>query len=150
MTRSRRMAPVQRLVVDREQSAVRELGERQQELVAQEARLQELLDYREQYARAFQDSGSSGLGARNLQDYRIFLSRLNEAIGQQQVVIQQCREQQQQTHRNWLEARTRSEAIGKVMDGYRHDEQRLQRRQEQKDTDERNNRGHRKIQDNPD
>ncbi len=142
MMRSRRMEPVQRLTQEREQSAARELGQCQQELAAQESRLQELLGYREQYSRSFQHTGSSGLGARNLQDYRVFLGRLNEAIHQQKNLLQQCRERQQQTHRQWLETRSRSQAIGKVMEGYRRETQRLQQRQEQKDTDERNNRAH--------
>ena len=142
MSRSKRMEPVQRLTRDREETAVRELGASRKELAAQEERLRELRGYREQYTNAFQSTGSTGLGARSLQDYRTFLGRLNEAIRQQETLVRQCLERQQQSHRAWLDSRSRSQAIGKVMAGYRDEEQRQRDRQEQKDTDDRNSRVH--------
>ena len=50
MTRSKRMQPVQQLAQNREQKAVQKLGQSQQYLQAQQAKLEELRAYRDQYA----------------------------------------------------------------------------------------------------
>ena len=87
MTRSKRMRPVQQLAQSREQKAVQKLGQSQQHLQAQQAKLEELRAYRDQYARDFEAWGGAGLGAIRMQDYRVFLSRLGEAIRQQETAI---------------------------------------------------------------
>jgi len=134
------MEPVQRVAESREQAAVRELGQSQQHLAAQEARLEEFLSYREQYTKSFQASGEAGFGAARLQEYRVFLGRLNDAIRQQEEVIIQCRAQCEAVRQRWIESRTHSQAIDKVMDRYREDEYKQQERREQKDQDERSQR----------
>ena len=63
MTRSKRMQSVQHLAHNREQDAVRKLGESQQYLAAQQTKLQELRAYRDEYAKAFESSGGAGLDA---------------------------------------------------------------------------------------
>lgn len=144
MTRSKRMQPVQRVAKNREQNAVQELGQSQQNLDAQRARLEELRAYRDQYARDFEQSGGSGLGAARVRDYRIFLNRLGEAIRQQENLIEQCCSQHQQTRRQWLETRSHSQAIDKVVHRYRREEHRRQERREQQEQDERTLHTHRK------
>jgi len=137
MTRSKRMQPVQRVVHNREQSAVQKLGQSQQNLDAQRARLEELRAYRDQYARDFESSGGGGLKAVRIQDYRVFLNRLSEAIRQQETLIEQCCNQHEQTRRQWIETRSRSQAIDKVVHRYRREEHRQQARKEQQEQDER-------------
>jgi len=137
MTRSKRMQPVQRVAQNREQGAVQKLGQSQQNLDAQRVRLEELCAYRDQYTRDFEQSSGSGLGATRIQDYRVFLNRLGEAIRQQEAVLEQCCCQHEQTRQQWVETRTHSQAIDKVVHRYRHDEQRQQDLREQKEQDER-------------
>jgi len=137
MTRSKRMQPVQSVAHGREQDAMRRLGESQQFLDAQKARLQELRAYREQYSREFAASGGSGLQATRVRDYRVFLSRLGEAIAQQEALISRYETQHEQTRREWVESRSHSQAIDKVVDRYRQEERRQQERREQLEQDER-------------
>ena len=137
MTRSKRMQPVQRVAQNREQNAVQKLGQSQQNLDAQQARLEELRAYRDQYARDFERSGGSGLDATRIQDYRVFLNRLGEAIRQQETLLEQFCSQHEQTRQQWVETRTHSQAIDKVVHRYRRDERRQLERKEQQEQDER-------------
>lgn len=136
MTRSKRMQPVQRVAHSREQAAVQKLGQSQQYLDAQKAKLEELRTYREQYAHDFADSGGVGFGATRMQDYRVFLNRLGEAIRQQEALIAQFQTQHEQIRRHWIESRSHSQAIDKMVDGYRRQERRTQERREQQEQDE--------------
>jgi flagellar FliJ protein len=130
------MQPVQRIAHSREQEAVQKLGQSQQYLDAQKAKLDELHAYREQYTRDFADSGGAGFGATRMQDYRVFLNRLGEAIRQQEALIARFQAQHEQTRRYWIESRSHSQAIDKVVDGYRSQERRKQDRREQQEQDE--------------
>jgi len=137
MTRSKRMQPVQRVAQNREQNAVQKLGQSQQNLDAQRARLEELRAYRDQYARDFELSGGSGLDATRVQDYRVFLNRLGEAIRQQETLIEQCCSQHEQTRQQWIKTHTHSQAIDKVVSRYRREDHRQQDLKEQREQDER-------------
>jgi flagellar FliJ protein len=137
MTRSKRMQPVQRVAQGREQEAMRKLGESQRFLDAQKVKLQELRDYREQYARDFAASGEGGLHAGRVRDYRAFLGRLGNAIAQQEALISQYESQHEQTRQEWVASRSHSQAIGKVVDRYREQERRQEERREQREQDER-------------
>ena len=137
MTRSKRMRPVQQLAQSREQEAVQKLGQSQQYVQAQQAKLEELRAYRDQYARDFEASGGDGLGATRVQDYRIFLSRLGEAVSQQEAVIAQCGARHEQTRRQWMESRGQSQIVDKLVDRYCLEENKQLDRAEQKEQDER-------------
>ena len=140
MSRSKRMKPVQRVAETREQAAVQKLGQSQQFLDAQHAKLEELCSYRDQYSESFKASSGQGLDANRLQDYRVFLTRLNEAIRQQEAIIAQCISQHEQTRQQWVETRSHHQAIGKVIERYQSDEQKAQDRHEQQEQDERSQR----------
>ena len=119
MTRSKRMQPVQHVAHGREQDAMQKLGQSQQYLDSQLSRLEELRAYCEQYSREFAASGETGLDATRLRDYRAFLSRLGEAIRQQEALIVRYRSQHEQHRQQWIESRTHSQAVDKVVDRYR-------------------------------
>ena len=61
MSRSKRLQPVQRITEAREKDAAKELGECQLQLLLQQQQLSELENYREEYRRHYQQSGSAGL-----------------------------------------------------------------------------------------
>ncbi len=130
------MKPVQRVAQNREQTAVQKLGQSRQTLDAQRARLEELCSYRNQYSASFKTTSGQGLDANRLQDYRVFLSRLNEAIRQQEAIIAQCTSQHELTRRQWVETRSHQQAIDKVIERYRSEEQKIRDRREQQEQDE--------------
>jgi flagellar FliJ protein len=142
MTRSKRMIPVVKVAENREQAAARVMGEAQQRLAAQLRKLEELITYRDQYSSEFQQRSGQGMGVARLQDYRLFLARLNDAIQHQERVVERCQQDVERQRRHWMSTRTRTQALGKVVDRYRREEQRVVERREQHDTDERAQRIH--------
>ncbi|MFW5453659.1 flagellar export protein FliJ [Thioalkalivibrio sulfidiphilus] len=135
MTRSKRMQPVANVVHNRQQNAARVMGERQRALDDQQQRLQELNNYRDEYARRFEDGGESMAGI-NMRDYRLFLSRLNEAIEEQARRVEQARAALEQSRGQWTATRVHSDAVNKVVERMQADERRDEDRREQKENDE--------------
>lgn len=136
MTRSKRMQPVQHVAKCREQDAMHKLGQSQQYLDAQKAKLEELRAYRDQYANDFAETGGNGVSATRVQDYRVFLGRLGEAIRQQEALIAQCEAQHEQTRQQWVDSRSHSQAIGKVIEHCQAEENTVRERREQQEQDE--------------
>lgn len=137
MTRSKRMNPVLRVAEHREKDAARRLGQTQQRLRQQQDRLRELIGYRDEYNLKFQQTCGAGVDVKQLQEYRLFLSRLNDAIAQQQRVIVNAEREVEQARAGWLSTRTRSQALDKVRDRFVDAERQEAERREQADLDER-------------
>ena len=141
MSPSDRFKPVQRIAKSREQKAARKLGSSQRNARDQQARLDELRSYHEEYLTRFHGAAQAGISASQLQEYRAFLSKLEAAIKAQEQVVAasqvECSDHKQQ----WQQKRVRTEALGKVMERFQRDEQRIRDSREQKEQDDRNQRG---------
>lgn len=136
MTRSKRMQPVLRIAAMRERDAARELGNAQRMLQEQEGRLAELRAYQAEYARDFQVQGSAGISAARFQEYQRFMASLNQAIEQQQQVVQNAVRVYAQKQQFWQQAYGKSKSLDKVMERYCTQEQYEQGQREQKAADE--------------
>lgn len=137
MTRSERMDPVLKVAAHREKDAARRMGQTQQRLQQQQERLRELVGYRDEYNLKFQQTCSAGMDVKQLQEYRLFLSRLNDAIRQQQQVVAKAERELEHARNVWLGTRTRSQALDKVRERFVDAERREADRREQADLDER-------------
>ncbi len=133
MTRSKRMQSVVEVTASGERESARLLGELQKRVQAAEQRHQELIRYREDYTKQFANGGS--LTAARLQDYRIFLGRLNQAVDQQQQLVERAKKDCDKQRQCWMEIHTRVQALGKVVTRYRDEERGDNERREQKDSD---------------
>lgn len=137
MTRSKRMQSVVEVTASRERDAARRLGDLQNRELAAAQRLEELIRYREEYTRQFADGVS--LPAARLQDYRVFLSRLNQAVEAQQKLLARAQQECAAQRSRWLEIHSRAQALGKVALRYRDAERDDHERREQKEADQRSN-----------
>lgn len=137
MTRSKRLNPVVKVAEHREKDAARLLGQSQQRLEQQRARLRELIGYREEYHLKYQQTCGRGIDVKQLQEFRMFLARLNDAIAQQQKTVVQVERDVERCRAGWLRTRTRSQALDKVRERYQHVEREEADRREQADLDER-------------
>lgn len=135
MTRSKRMQPVAHVARNRQQNAARQMGERQRELDDQLSRLDELNNYRSEYARRF-EAGAEPMTGIDVRDYRLFLARLNQAIEEQARRVEQARVELERSRGQWTASRVHSDAISKVMDRFEEDERREEARREQARNDE--------------
>ena len=136
--RLKRLEPVQRLRQFHERDAARRLGEDQQALAAQQTRLSELLQYREDYLQRYRQVLASGrLAGQPLQEYRVFLERLDQAIAQQRQNIERNERACAHSRDQWLSTRTDVRAIDKVVERRRVMLERARLKQEQSESDER-------------
>jgi flagellar FliJ protein len=137
MTKSKRMQPVARVADQRERQAAVEMAEFRRFLDAQQAKLDELNNYRNDYARHFEEAGRGGMDAARMADYRRILARLNDAIAYQEQRLAGLHNDYVRVRQRWTDTRTRAAALEKVMERYREEEQRAGDRREQGESDER-------------
>lgn len=135
MTRSERMKPIQNLADDREREAGIALSRAQDALAAAEKQLSELVSYRAEYASRQHDAGV--LDVARVQNFQAFLGRLEDAIRQQQQVVDRARAAAQAVADTWRERKIESASLGKVVSRLRVQEQAVTDRREQAATDER-------------
>jgi len=131
------MQSVAGIAKNREQNAARVLGQKRKHLEEQNAKLDELLSYREEYAKNTHISGDNGLTARQLNEYRLFLEKLNMAIMQQRERVQQASDDCDLFQVSWLKTRTHSKALDKVVEKNKKGEKLEQDKKEQHELDER-------------
>ncbi len=121
-----------------EEQAARALGEANQRVEAAQEQLNRLRLYRQEYLQRYQELGGQGhLEPGRLRDYQAFLAKLNDAIDQQQKVLDEALDQQDKVRLFWLEKRGRSKALDNVLVRYIEQEQRQQDRREQREIDDR-------------
>ena len=137
MQRSKKLQPVANLAKLNERSAAKQHGSVLRELKKQENQLDELINYRNQYLTAFKTASESGLSAIQMQDYRIFLQRLEDAIQQQQQNVINGRENTQSSQTKWTDTRNQSEMINKVVENRQQVENQQVKKREQRELEDR-------------
>jgi flagellar FliJ protein len=136
MSKAKRMQPVARIAQQNADDAARVLADSRRQLTAKQQQLDELIAYRDEYARGLEQKSKGGLTAMQMRDYNQFLSRLNLAIEQQQLALEGAYREIESSKRVWLGKHRHARAIDKVVDRHRQREQRDHARQEQQDSDE--------------
>lgn len=137
MTRSQRIAPVQKVLEGKEQTQARKLGIAQQAVAAAEAKLEELRRYQVDYAGGFDRQVAQGAPVHVLQDYRAFMVRLSEAVKQQEQVLERQRIELSIQTAHWQAAARQSRGLEAVVAGWKKQELRVAERRDQAATDER-------------
>ena len=131
------MQSVAGIAKNKETEAARLLGQKQTFLQQQRQRLQELDGYRLEYAKKFQNAGNQGFNAQQLNEYRVFLDKLNQAIVQQGVLINKAETDFLTCQKSWLLSRTNSKALENMVERCKNEEFQVQAQKEQKELDER-------------
>jgi len=139
MKKSDRMIPIKQIAADHEQEAVTELGQSQRALSEHEMKLEQLKNYRTEYARLFQEHGSRGMDGSQLQAYQTFLAQLDTAIRQQVEMIHHVEGECADKRQVWQQRHTRTEALGKTVERFQKTERRLDDKQQQREMDDRTN-----------
>lgn len=137
MTKSDRLKTVTKVADERERQAAREMGAAQQTLAQRQQRLKELQNYRDEYARRFSDTNHDARPVVLVNDYRLFMHRLDQAVVQQQRVVDVATAEYEKKRASWMALRAKAKALDKVVDKLKQGERRVADRKEQKDSDER-------------
>ncbi len=148
MTRSERLAPVSKVAEKRERDAVKVMSDCQRAVDEHEKRLIELNNYRDEYSKRMQAAGREGIDPSKLNDYITFIRKLDDAIAFQKKEIEKSKRIYELKKSEWMALRTRSQALDKVVDKYKQEEQQVKDRREQKESDERAQYTGKKVSDN--
>ncbi|WP_456374222.1 flagellar export protein FliJ [Thiolapillus sp.] len=131
------LTTVARVVRNKEREMARQMSECRLTMEKEEQQLSLLMQYRAQYLQGSHAAGGGGISPAQLQDYRLFLSRLDQAIGQQQQLVEESRRSFSQLQAQWLKLHGEHKAMQKLIVKRRQCEREEQARGEQKELDER-------------
>ncbi|HHO59936.1 MAG TPA: flagellar export protein FliJ [Thiotrichales bacterium] len=137
MKTEQRLQPVAKIARSQERSAARVMGEMLRQAEEQQTQLELLISYRDEYFQNFSNAGQAGLSAVQLQDYQVFLHRLDTAIAQQRQQVEQSRQSCEQSKTYWRGSHNHSEMINKVVENRRQQAQQLKDSREQRELDDR-------------
>lgn len=136
MKPSTRLRPVVAMARESEQTAARALAEASSRVAAAEQKLLELAAYRDEYLDGLRYKTQAGLGAMQMQDYQVFLGRLDEAIHQQRLVLDSLQVDADHARATWMQEKQRLGALDKLTDRHLRKEQEDCDRHEQAETNE--------------
>ncbi|MDE1547402.1 flagellar export protein FliJ [Dechloromonas agitata] len=130
------LQPLLELMQTRTDEATRTLGKLIAAEQSQRSRLQMLEQYREEYAQRLRDSIAQGITRLVMLNYQEFLARIDEAIEQQRIVVQNSELSTKAGQEQWKAQNRQLKAIDTL--SQRHDARQRYRenRQEQKLQDE--------------
>lgn len=135
MSRHKRFDLLLHLAGERDREAVRALADRKAAMEEAQAKLQDLLIYRDDYAKVLAEGGGPGLGIQ-VRDYLQFLTRLNKAITEQQESIGRHRGAVAAATQRWQDTQKQIAVLGKVAERARAADNKDRERRDQKLTDE--------------
>ncbi len=142
MNSSTKLQPVAKIRKQQERNAARIHGDTMRQAEQQQKQLNELITYRNQYLKAFQSAAESGLSAVQMQDYRLFINRLDVAIEQQRQSVSNGQKKCEISQEKWIDKRSKSKMIDKVIENRKQTENKVVEKREQRELD---NRPHRNI-----
>ncbi len=137
MALSARLQPVKRVADTRERDAAREFGDAQRLLQAQHDKLDQLKEYHREYVGRFHEAARGGISASRMMEFRSFISRLEQAISQQEDELVRARENNDRARAAWQQKQSRSKALGKAVERHQAHERRQADKKEQAEQDER-------------
>lgn len=136
LKKSVRMAPLRQLEEMKEQRQLKAFVVARETLQLEAAKLQQLLDYSREYENQATKEGRKGIYATRLQSYHKFISRLNDAVAQQEASVLAARTELQVKETEWLEQRGTAKSMANLIERFETQEKRVIEKQEQKTSDE--------------
>lgn len=133
-------------ILDLSQMRLDEATRRLGELIANQeqasGRMELLVQYREEYYGRFMAAASQGLSPEQWRNYRTFLDRLDQAIGQAEQMMTQSKQMTAAGQQDWLSKRGKVKAFDTLAQRHQARRNHDASRQEQKSLDEHSTRVH--------
>src|ERR1700733_9154826 len=134
MMKSKRFEPIHEIASTSAKDLSRAMGEAARKVADLERQFEQLQSYRDEYARNSQSPAA--IDAVKLQNYRVFLDRLGEALRQHLKNLDIARAEYEKRRTLWSEKRIEAESLSRVVDRFRKEEQRDADRREQYEGDD--------------
>ena len=119
-----------------ELNSARELSTSQQSHHRKCAQLDQLIQFKTDYELTLEQKGSEGMPARQLQDYRLFLGKLNQAIDKQRSDIEDSKASLASVQAQWLSKSQRKSALEHLVEERHKTRIKMRDKAEQKASDE--------------
>jgi flagellar FliJ protein len=142
MKKSQRLAPVLHLEEMKEQAAIKKYTAMREQLSQETDKLQQLIEYSQEYQLMVQEEGRTGISGERLQSYHHFLNRLATAVSQQQLQVNLVKQQLQETEKQWLKQRGAAKNMDSLVARYAASERLAADKREQREQDENVQRGY--------
>jgi len=113
------------------------MGESRRVLDKNKTKLAELLAYRKEYTKQFEDIGRQGMEINRINEFRRFLVNLNEAISSQTEMLKLKQFDLDNKNQLWRQTRVKHKSIDKIITRHRADERRDEDQSEQAESDDR-------------
>jgi len=136
MTASKRLQPIKKMADRTERNAAIDLGDSIKNKQDQINKLSQLIGYRDEYLVKLSEKSQMGVSSAQLQQYHLFLNKLNIAINQQRQSVDVSEDNVGQKKGTWRNKNSRAQAIGKVMSNLRTKENKVKARKEANQSDE--------------
>lgn len=120
-----------------EQKSAVDLGQSVADHAGKRDQLQQLLEFKADYEGTLAEKSKVGISASQLQDYRLFLTKLNQAISQQTQQVQSAEEDLAAVRAQWIDKSQRKSALEHLVEERQIEQLRLREKAEQKESDER-------------
>ena len=144
MNRSTKLQPIAKINKQQERNAGRVHGETIRQAELQQKQLDELIDYRNHYSKAFKSASEAGLSVVQMQEYKLFINRLDDAISQQKQQVHNGQSQCKTSEKDWMNKRSQCQRIDKVIENRQQVEKQEMKKREQR---EQENRPHKSFSD---
>lgn len=139
MSPSKRFKPIQQLASDKERKAAAALGDALRVREEAERRLGELRQYHAEYMERFRATVAAGATAATFRDYQTFLDKLEQAIKEQQDVVNRAEAQCARSKDAWRDRHAHSKAMDNAVGRMKESERKAGEKKEQNEQDDRNN-----------
>lgn len=115
MNASNRLKPIKKLADNKEKEAAQNLGKSVEYRKLQINKLAQLRNYRTEYINSMSIKTQQGMYGDQLQQYHLFLTKLDTAIEQQQMVVHESERSVLESQDSWRTDSGRANAIGSAI-----------------------------------
>lgn len=144
MKRSQRLQTIIDLHSRQETDALQVLGRCRQQLEAQQAQLQQLQNYQQEYLGKLMERQQTGMNVSQLLEFRAFADKLDKAIDGQRQAVTRHESDVQRAQTKWEECHQRTKSLQKLGELAVAEEVKIDNRREQSEQDARAARSSRK------
>lgn len=137
MKKSQRLNVIAELNEKNEKATLKELGHIQQQCQEAETQLENLKEYRQDYESKYQSIAKLGANIKQLLEFRAFMSKLDQAIEEQQQVILNVEKQLNSKRSQWEQQHQKTKSMQKVVAAAVKVELKAEDKREQNEQDDR-------------
>lgn len=136
MTKPFTLQPLLDLAHQKNDAATKKLGQLNQQQQSAQQKLTTLQQYRRDYQMKFQEASQQGMGPADLRNFQDFINRLDQAIRQQQQVIEKAKTNVQTGRHELMDSTRKMKSFDTLAQRHVESEMKVEAKKEQRLQDE--------------